>query len=92
VHVSKEFKWSYRETGDTIVSQGFHLTVSHEELGLPDPSNPEEARQIKAALSREVELMILIEKVKAGRIPASSIPDKIAAWETPTTSNGSQKT
>lgn len=78
MQVSKSFKFRVAD----YHMRDFHVSVSHAEIGLPEPSSVEEARQTYATLSMQVEALCLIEMVKCGLIHPDQIGEKLQPWLT----------
>lgn len=88
MEITKGFKYQNREYG----SKTFEVTVSHHELGLPEPSDSESVRDNYAKMAAFLEGLLLVEQVKEGLLPPSSISENIQAWLPPNTQNSTSST
>ncbi len=81
MQVERSFK--YVPEPNEYGSEGFSITLSHEELGLEAPNSPETARALAGQLAQQAEAIILIEKVKHGRINREQVHETVRRWTPP---------
>lgn len=74
--VSKEFKYSPFQ----FESKAFFVSLSHDEVGLPSPSDIETVRATADAMSRVLEGLLIIEKVKLGLIHPDQVATQLQPW------------
>lgn len=78
MQISKGFKF----TPVQFESKSFLVSISHDELGLPNPASIEDVRAIANDMSFELEALLAIERVKLGLIHANQIKPELAPWIT----------
>lgn len=69
-------KWQPRE----YETESMSVTVGHEELGLPAPTNTQEAYEVAQQLQYHARALGAIMEVRAGLYPADKINEKLAPW------------
>jgi hypothetical protein len=77
--VEKQLRWQHEDFG----SRSVLFSVSHEELGMRQPTNPDEVRAAASAMSREVQALIFTEEVKLGRIKPDQLHERLRLWLPP---------
>jgi hypothetical protein len=78
MEIKKTLKYQHPDAN--FGSLGVEISLSHEEIGLPDPKTVEEARDVLTKLSLETEAMILIEQVKRGLVQPDQVRVKLDPW------------
>ncbi len=77
MQVSKNFKFS---PADKFGSRGMNVSVSHEELGLPDPTTPAIFMENTKIMSYHLEAVMVIEEARYGVVAPDQIPQALKAW------------
>ncbi len=73
MQVHRGLKWRVAE----YETESFLIGVSHEELGLPTPTDDKSAYDTAARLSYHVKALLTLEEVKLGRVHPSQIADTL---------------
>ncbi len=77
MRVTKGFKYQHQDFG----SKGFEVSVTHEELGLSAPSNPDEFYRVAAELSYHCEMLRTIEEARQGLVKPEAIRERADKWK-----------